>query len=182
MLASKNSPHRTHYIARPTYPSSPLYYALQIYYLYGMCWLLIGSFWYLDRSSILSFMTQREDKNAKKSRKLAAMMWGNHIINSLKNFTQKLNHTTILTCELWAISDINIPFCICRIWASSAEVGVVLSLQFVRSIFFVYCATGLLGDPKDTPQKYLETSNKYFNGCGLWIWNPNLTAIEPHAS
>ena len=121
-------------------------------------------------------------KNAKKCHERATMVCVNQIRKHLKITRQKANHTNILSCELWAISDINIPFCICRIWASSAEVGVVVSLQFVRSIFFVYCATGLLGDPKDTPQKYLETSNKYFNGFRFWISNKNLKIIPPYAS
>ena len=48
--------------------------------------------------------------------------------------------------------------------------------------FAVYGATGLLEDPKDIHQNYLETSNKCFNRCRFRICNQNLTIIAPYAS
>ena len=122
-LYQNNSPHRTHYIARLTYPSSPLHYEPQISYFNGLCCLLIGSFWCLERSYLFLFVAQWEGKKTEKQLWTRSDgVWKSHQEVS-KFFKNKSNHTAILPCELWTISDIKLPFWIVRSWALSAGVG-----------------------------------------------------------
>ena len=116
----------------------------------------------------------------KNSHEHAAMVWVNHVRNDLKD-TQQSNHTTILPYALWATNGINLPFWMGRSWSLSVGVGVVVSLQFTRSIHWCLLRNWIVErPPKNAKNIWRHLLN--FKRCILRIWNSKLTISIPYTS
>ena len=133
-------------------PNIPIVSPISWYVNMLFLWSVSADDWInLVLQKFLNFLirTQLEGKKSKKI-VMNVQQWivGKSRQKAFKKITEEYNHITILSCELWIISDIKIPFWISRIWALSAGLGGVVLSGFAISIFAVYGATGLLGDPK----------------------------------